>query len=275
MTQSSCLTVIVAVSSTASVATAVAQTQTPTQAGAGRRHRQVDDDARDRRVHGDADARAEAGRREDDRHLHRPLRRRVRSKGTLKDRALEFAFTMNAEGTDVAMQFSGEVAPDGAVDEGQGRRSPSSATRPGSAKRSQELGRSQFTSTQLARRSIAAARPDGGAQPAPVVARDRALPEAAFDDLTAVRNVAERQRRLCFARVALEHVASAGGSTLKITTSIGRPIASTEPRDRVAGRESGHAPSFGQQIRDVDDRAVAPRPAPRGSRPREKSAAGS
>jgi hypothetical protein len=33
--------------------------------------------------------------------------------GKVKDRTLEFGFTMNAEGTDVKMQFSGEVAPDG------------------------------------------------------------------------------------------------------------------------------------------------------------------
>jgi hypothetical protein len=33
--------------------------------------------------------------------------------GKVKDRTLEFAFTMNAEGTDVRMQFSGEVSPDG------------------------------------------------------------------------------------------------------------------------------------------------------------------
>ena len=33
--------------------------------------------------------------------------------GKIKDRTLDFAFTMNAEGTDVRMQFTGEVAPDG------------------------------------------------------------------------------------------------------------------------------------------------------------------
>jgi len=32
--------------------------------------------------------------------------------GTLKDKALQFSFTMNAEGTDVAMTFKGEVSAD-------------------------------------------------------------------------------------------------------------------------------------------------------------------
>jgi hypothetical protein len=32
--------------------------------------------------------------------------------GTLKNRILEFSFTMNAEGTDVVMKFSGEVSAD-------------------------------------------------------------------------------------------------------------------------------------------------------------------
>jgi hypothetical protein len=33
-------------------------------------------------------------------------------KGTLKGRTLQFGFTMSAEGTDVEMAFTGEVAPD-------------------------------------------------------------------------------------------------------------------------------------------------------------------
>jgi hypothetical protein len=33
--------------------------------------------------------------------------------GKIKDRTLEFAFTMNAEGMDVRMQFTGEVSQDG------------------------------------------------------------------------------------------------------------------------------------------------------------------
>jgi hypothetical protein len=32
--------------------------------------------------------------------------------GTIKDRALQFAFKMNADGTDVSMSFSGDVAAD-------------------------------------------------------------------------------------------------------------------------------------------------------------------
>jgi hypothetical protein len=35
--------------------------------------------------------------------------------GTLKDRKLTFAFTMNAEGTDVTMSFAGDVAEDGSL----------------------------------------------------------------------------------------------------------------------------------------------------------------
>jgi hypothetical protein len=35
--------------------------------------------------------------------------------GTLKDRKLNFAFTMNAEGTDVTMSFAGEVTEDGSL----------------------------------------------------------------------------------------------------------------------------------------------------------------
>lgn len=35
--------------------------------------------------------------------------------GTLKDRNLTFAFTMNAEGTDVTMSFAGDVAQDGTL----------------------------------------------------------------------------------------------------------------------------------------------------------------
>ena len=39
--------------------------------------------------------------------------------GTLKGRAIEFAFTMNAEGTTVAMSFKGEVAADGKTMKGK------------------------------------------------------------------------------------------------------------------------------------------------------------
>jgi hypothetical protein len=40
-------------------------------------------------------------------------------KGTLKGRALEFSFEMNAEGQTVSMSFSGEVAADGETMKGQ------------------------------------------------------------------------------------------------------------------------------------------------------------
>jgi len=40
-------------------------------------------------------------------------------KGTLKDRALEFSVQMNAEGQDVTMSFSGEVAADAQTMKGQ------------------------------------------------------------------------------------------------------------------------------------------------------------
>lgn len=39
--------------------------------------------------------------------------------GSLKGRALEFAFTMNAEGTATLMSFVGEVAPDGQTMKGK------------------------------------------------------------------------------------------------------------------------------------------------------------
>ena len=39
--------------------------------------------------------------------------------GTLKGRALEFAFTMNADGTPTAMSFAGEVAADGQTMKGK------------------------------------------------------------------------------------------------------------------------------------------------------------
>ena len=39
--------------------------------------------------------------------------------GTLKDRVLEFSFTLNAEGTAVAMKFNGEVAADGKTMKGR------------------------------------------------------------------------------------------------------------------------------------------------------------
>jgi hypothetical protein len=39
--------------------------------------------------------------------------------GLLKGRALEFAFTMNAEGTTTLMSFVGEVAPDGQTMKGK------------------------------------------------------------------------------------------------------------------------------------------------------------
>jgi len=39
--------------------------------------------------------------------------------GTLKGRALQFAFTMNADGQDVSMQFSGEVSEDSQTMKGQ------------------------------------------------------------------------------------------------------------------------------------------------------------
>jgi hypothetical protein len=39
--------------------------------------------------------------------------------GTLKGRAIEFAFTMNADGTMVAMSFKGEVAADGQTMKGK------------------------------------------------------------------------------------------------------------------------------------------------------------
>ena len=39
--------------------------------------------------------------------------------GTLKGRAIEFAFTMSAEGTTVAMSFKGEVAADGKTMKGK------------------------------------------------------------------------------------------------------------------------------------------------------------
>ena len=40
-------------------------------------------------------------------------------KGTLKGRALEFTFTMNAEGTPTPMTFTGEVAADGQTMKGK------------------------------------------------------------------------------------------------------------------------------------------------------------
>jgi hypothetical protein len=39
--------------------------------------------------------------------------------GTLKGRAIEFAFTMSAEGTPIAMSFKGEVAADGQTMKGK------------------------------------------------------------------------------------------------------------------------------------------------------------
>ncbi len=39
--------------------------------------------------------------------------------GKIKDRALEFSFKMNAEGTDVVMAFAGEVAVDGQTMKGR------------------------------------------------------------------------------------------------------------------------------------------------------------
>ena len=39
--------------------------------------------------------------------------------GTLKGRAIEFAFTLNAEGSTVAMSFKGEVAADGQTMKGK------------------------------------------------------------------------------------------------------------------------------------------------------------
>jgi hypothetical protein len=39
--------------------------------------------------------------------------------GTLKDRALAFAFKMNAEGTEIQMSFTGEVAADGKTMKGR------------------------------------------------------------------------------------------------------------------------------------------------------------
>jgi hypothetical protein len=39
--------------------------------------------------------------------------------GTLKGRAIEFAFTLNAEGTSVAMSYKGEVAADGQTMKGK------------------------------------------------------------------------------------------------------------------------------------------------------------
>lgn len=39
--------------------------------------------------------------------------------GTIKDRAIEFTFKLNADGTDVAMAFKGEVAADGQTMKGR------------------------------------------------------------------------------------------------------------------------------------------------------------
>jgi hypothetical protein len=39
--------------------------------------------------------------------------------GTVKERAIEFSFKMNAEGTEVSMSFAGEVAPDGQTMKGR------------------------------------------------------------------------------------------------------------------------------------------------------------
>jgi hypothetical protein len=39
--------------------------------------------------------------------------------GTVKDRAIEFSFKMNADGTDVSMAFAGEVAADGQTMKGR------------------------------------------------------------------------------------------------------------------------------------------------------------
>ena len=49
-----------------------------------------------------------------------------------------------------------------------------------------------------------------------------------------------------------------GPAVLAMTTSTGRPIASSMSPHRVGGREALHAASFGQQVGDEDDRAPAP-----------------
>ena len=60
----------------------------------------------------------------------------------------------------------------------------------------------------------------------------------------------------CALRRSARASSPGGRAVFTITTSTGRPMVSPSSRTAVAGGEAGHAPPFGQQVRDQHDRAL-------------------
>ena len=100
--------------------------------------------------------------------------------------------------------------------------------------------------------------PDRLRQPAPIVTRDVVAPQLAGHELRPAAGISPISSGALCSSAYRASVAAEGRLVLTMTTSIGRPIVRASSSHGVAGSEAGHPASFGEQIRDEDDRSLHP-----------------